>query len=45
MTQLYGAHAFRRFLCQLSTDFYETFPSHVLASVKNSQSDMQNYKI
>ena len=38
MTQLSGAHAFRRFLSQLSTDFQEimhrTFPSHVLTSVK-----------
>ena len=40
MTQLSGAHAFRRFLRQLSTDFhkilYRTFPSHVLTSVKIS---------
>ena len=37
MTQLSGAHAFRRFLRQLSTDFHEilymTFPSHVLTSI------------
>ena len=32
MTQLSGAHAFRRFIRQLSTDFHEiwyrSFPSH-----------------
>ena len=40
MTQLSGAHAFHRFLRQLSTDFdeilYRTFPSHVQIRVKNS---------
>ena len=40
MTQLSGAHAFRRFIRQLSTDFHEIlyriFPSDVLTSVENS---------
>ena len=38
MITLSGAHAFRRFSRQLSTDFHEilyrTFSSHVLTSVK-----------
>ena len=38
MTQLSGAHAFRQFIRQLSTDFreilYRTFSSHLLTSVK-----------
>ena len=38
MTQLSGAHAFRRFPRKLSTDFleilYRTFLGHVLTSVK-----------
>ena len=40
MTQLSGAHAFRRFLSQFWTDFlkmlHKTFSSHVLTSVKIS---------
>ena len=40
VTKLSGAHAFRRFLRQLSSDFneilYRIFPSHVLTSVNIS---------
>ena len=45
MTQLFGAHAFRRFLHQLSADsheiWYRTFPSHVLTSIKKLYAELQ----